>query len=149
MIACHIYFSLPHHTDTEIPLKFLHCWINLRENRRGNQELGKKHRTMKNNEQHQSQKTIKMSNMDSVVNSTYIFTFSRDNDCLSHLFFFTPSPTRRLPELTRWGTRRVSYEKHELITLREHLGSSPVVVGYIIEVHVSKQYHLCISKHLK
>ena len=38
--------------------------------------------------------------------------------------FFPLSPTRHLPDLIIWVTRWVSYKKHELLALREHLGSS-------------------------
>ena len=45
--------------------------------------------------------------------------------------FFALSPTRLLPDLTIWVTRRVSYQKQELLTLRDHLGSPPVFVIFL------------------
>jgi len=41
--------------------------------------------------------------------------------------FFPLSPT--LLSLTIWVTRRVSYRKHEPLSLREYLGAQPVFVG--------------------
>jgi len=63
-----------------------------------------------------------------ISNNNGSFTFYVD-------FYFPLSLPRLVPELTVyiWVTRRVSYKKQELLTLREHLSSSPVfLVGVVL-----------------
>jgi hypothetical protein len=59
-----------------------------------------------------------------VDRSEYIH-ISNDNESLPLYieFFFFLSSTRLFPVLIIWLTRRMSYKKQELFTLRQHLGS--------------------------
>ena len=45
---------------------------------------------------------------------------------------FSLPPTRALPELTIWLTRRLSYRKQKLFTLRKHQDSVPVFFGWYV-----------------
>ena len=65
---------------------------------------------------------------------------SNGNDFFSLLpiffsFLFPPSQTRLLSDLTTWVTRRVSYKKQEILTIRDHLNSpSYFLVGSVVHV---------------
>ena len=45
---------------------------------------------------------------------------------------FSLPPTRALPKLTIWLTRRLSYRKQKLFTLRKHQDSVPVFFGWYV-----------------
>jgi len=62
------------------------------------------------------------------------------------MFFFPISPTRLLPHCTMRQTWRLSYKKNELITLRGHLGSTPILVVSVLLIVLmfSVLFFLCL-----